>query len=74
MMMVMVVFCYRKYRLINRPRRAGSGVECMQCNLVFDNNTLLDLHMLAHTATTGEISLCTIVLLAECRERCQSHK
>jgi len=42
----------RKYRLMGRTR---CGAECFQCGLMFDNSTMLDLHVLAHAATTGII-------------------
>ena len=49
--MEVVVFCCRKYKWLGRPRRTGGGAECSQCRLVFDNSSLLDLHILSHSTT-----------------------
>ena len=36
---------------LSRRRRLGGGEECSHCHLVFDDTTLLDLHVQAHTAS-----------------------
>ena len=50
-LMMTMVFCCSKYRLMGRPRLADGGVQCSHCDLIFDSSSLLDLHTLAHTGT-----------------------